>query len=118
MRRWCVPIAMVPTQNALMRMHWSKRGRMQRNLGWLFLASARGLPIERAVVTVRRSGVKLLDPDNLVASCKLILDALQEARVISGDDPAHLVLRVSQRQVAHRSEQSWEVEVENNDGHA
>lgn len=109
---WCLPLAMVPTQNQLLRMHWHKRALAKRELAWLFTASRPAEPLAKAVVTVRRFSVHLLDPDNLVASCKLVLDALQDAGVMAGDDPARLELHVSQEQVGGRQDGRVEVRVE------
>jgi hypothetical protein len=50
----------------------------------------------KAHVTIHRTGPRLLDPDNLVASCKPILDALRANGLIHDDDPEHLTLAVTQ----------------------
>lgn len=109
---WRIPVSMIPTQNQLLRMHWRARGRAKRELAWMFAASAPAEPLRRTRVTVRRFSTRMLDPDNLVASCKLPLDALQDARIIAGDDTEHVALIVTQERVAARADARVEIAVE------
>jgi hypothetical protein len=77
-------------------MHWAKRKRLQTKLGKMLWAavlqagasSASG----RRRVMVERRGVRALDPDNLVAGCKPLLDELVSLRLLLGDSPDLLEL--------------------------
>ena len=50
----------------------------------------------RAKLTVHRSSLQLLDPDNLVGGVKPVLDALRKLGFIADDTPARLQLEVRQ----------------------
>ncbi len=53
-------------------------------------------PYEHAKVTIHRRSKGELDPDNLVACVKPVIDALRYAKVLVDDSPAHLKLEVTQ----------------------
>jgi Holliday junction resolvase RusA-like endonuclease len=53
-------------------------------------------PYPNARVTIERRSRGQLDPDNLVACVKPVIDALRYAHVIADDSPNHLTLRVTQ----------------------
>jgi hypothetical protein len=92
-----------PSPNALLGFHWRHRHRnsavWQKEIVYALLTSGQPLqrlPYERARVTIHRQSRGELDPDNLVASTKPILDALRYARVLVDDSPKHLELVVTQ----------------------
>jgi hypothetical protein len=58
----------------------------------------------RVIVQITRCSTGILDADNLAGSVKFILDALRSAKLIPGDDPASIELKVSQIKVARRKE--------------
>ena len=51
----------------------------------------------RFEVSIERRGTKTLDADNLAGGAKYLCDALRYEGIINDDDPASLVLHVSQR---------------------
>jgi Holliday junction resolvase RusA-like endonuclease len=53
----------------------------------------------------------MLDPDNLVGSMKLVIDALRVAHIIKDDDSDHIELDVKQEKVKHLKDQRVEIEV-------
>jgi hypothetical protein len=55
--------------------------------------------------------VRLCDPDNLVGGVKHLVDALRIARIIPEDDPASLLLEVSQEKVKTFAAEETLVEV-------
>jgi len=100
--------------NALLGFHWRYRKQncdlWQKEI-WYALISAgyspQHLPYPRAKITICRQSHCSLDPDNLVASVKPIIDALRYARVLVDDSAKHLELVVTQtrerRSVAPRT---------------
>lgn len=56
----------------------------------------RDAPYERARVTIDRRGRGELDPDNLVACVKPVIDALRYAHVLVDDTAEHIELKVTQ----------------------
>ena len=86
-----------------MRWHWSKRAKYARQThhSVAYAAkAARGIapyrvpdaPLLRLLVKRKR----LLDPDNLVASCKFIIDGCVKAGLIPDDNPESVTLDISQ----------------------
>lgn len=73
----------LPTLNVLLRMHWSKRRRLQQEVAWecmraMRLASIRAdKPMDRCEVRIVRHSRREPDPDGLPGTAKLLLDALQ-----------------------------------------
>lgn len=64
-------------------------------------------------VTITRKSVGVEpDPDNLTASAKLILDALQRVGVIKDDSPQHISLTVKWERAKKRVEQGTVVTIE------
>ena len=92
-----------PGLNRMLRMHWRARqtlSRKWRKSIWVArcqVIQGRPTPIEKAKVSIERISPNLLDPDNLYASVKVVLDALRCNELIVNDDPDHLVLEVGQR---------------------
>lgn len=117
-------LPVLPGQNVLLRLHWSKRRKEREALAWNVRSQlpmvGRLAPIEKAAVTVTSYRIRLLDPDNLASTVKGLLDILQpfDARrrplglgIIAGDDPARLLLTLRQEKVAHRDQQRTRVEI-------
>jgi hypothetical protein len=92
-----VPVALCPGTNRLMRMHWATRRRLMRELMWSLRVACPGACFgyrdpARVRVRIARCTRTRMDPDNLVASAKHILDALVRLGVIVDD--AQVDLRV------------------------
>lgn len=104
-----------PSQNQLLRMHWAQKKRRRDELAWLIVAAGakpEGGPMARARVKLTRMTTgKAPDPDNLTASAKLVLDALQQASVIVDDSPECIDLKVDWQRAASRAEQGVRVEI-------
>jgi len=85
----------------LLRMHWASRQKYNKDWAW-FIRSALGsthprIPVpERVQVHIMQGRKRLMDTDNLVASCKPILDGLRDWALITNDDPSHCMLEVEQ----------------------
>ena len=104
-----LPFAL-PSLNVQLRTHWAVRQRKQASMMQAVLVAIGGPryrlsePIPRARVQVQRYSSGTLDPDNLAASCKGLLDVLCRASTthpyglgfIEDDSPAHLELIVTQ----------------------
>jgi hypothetical protein len=73
----------LPTPNTLLRMHWAKRRRMQRQvckLVWIALRETgirMGAPLDRCRVLVTRYSRRRPDVDAKNGTAKLLLDVLQ-----------------------------------------
>jgi hypothetical protein len=65
----------------------------------------------RPAVRIVRCARLLLDPDNLVASAKFLVDRLVESGAIPGDSEADIRLEVSQIQVAQAKEVGTSVRI-------
>lgn len=118
-------LPVLPGQNRLLRMHWSRRRKERDALAWQIRAQLPfgrpPAPPARATVVVSSYRIKLLDADNLAATVKSLLDVLQpfDAKsrpyglgLIAGDDRAHLVLGLNQQKVQHLAEQCTRVMIE------
>jgi hypothetical protein len=114
----------LPTPNVLLRLHWSKRGRIQRRVatmigGALLQAGWRpGAPLAAVEVRIRRYSAKQPDPDALPGTAKLILDALQPASKrhpyglgVIADDSAKCVKALHVEHVGKRQART-EIEIE------
>jgi hypothetical protein len=91
----------LPTNNELLRAHWSKRGRLKKSyLNFLRLQLDNPFPEEAAKVRARVHVTAYLrrryDEDNLHGGVKVLLDALRAARLIYQDSPRWLDLQVDQ----------------------
>jgi Holliday junction resolvase RusA-like endonuclease len=113
----------LPLLNVQLRQHWAKRQRNQKKLAWEVKAAIGTLPwapFARARVTVERCSVGVPDTDNLVASCKALMDVLcvYSKRhpfglgIIADDSPGVCELIVRAVKVARRKEQRTTVTVE------
>ncbi len=84
----------------LLRMHWRVRNQYRDRWYWLIRAA---LPVmvlepqtERCKVRIHQVRKRRLDPDNLVASVKYVLDSLIRWGVIKDDSPGWIELTVTQ----------------------
>jgi Holliday junction resolvase RusA-like endonuclease len=87
------------SQGGLLRMHWASRHRY--NLRWQALVrsaidNTHKTPKEKQMVTISQMRKRKLDPDNLYASCKPVLDALAAWGLIKDDSSEHIELRCAQ----------------------
>ena len=84
----------------MLRRHWTSRRKYNQSWAWLIRQqlSAPPAPTEpfKARVAIHQVRRRLLDPDNLYASVKPILDSLIAWNLIWNDAPAYLDLEVGQ----------------------
>ena len=129
----------VPPSRANQRGHWGAS--YATGSRWLELTIGHGLaarmqahlvpatPADRRRVEIVMHRIRLLDPDNLIASAKAIVDGLKlrhgrrlkgipaelsdlhGAGLIFDDGPSHLELQVTQAKAAHAAEQRTRVAV-------
>ena len=110
-----ITLPLAPSQNQLLRMHWSKRKTKQKEIEWLIVQQVgnRSAAVCGVHVTITRKSVGVEpDPDNLTASAKLILDALQRVNVIKDDSPQYISLTVKWERAKKRVEQGTVVTIE------
>jgi len=96
--------------NKMMRMHWAVRKKRQEEL-WAMVEYSATTPIPKfsgkTRLTITRQWGKrgrAFDPDNLVASCKMLIDCLKEPKgrstyglgIIKDDSSADIELLVKQ----------------------
>ena len=96
--------------NKIMRMHWAVRKKRQEEL-WAAIEFAAPQPIVKfngltRLTIIRQWGKRgrAFDPDNLVASCKMLIDCLKEPKgrstyglgIINDDSSADIELLVKQ----------------------
>jgi hypothetical protein len=100
--RMTIPLP-TPSGNETLRMHWAKRARLADALGLMLIAEHRrtgaSVATGRRKLAIERVGTKLLDQDNLVSGCKLLIDEIKRRNLIVDDSPAHVELVVTQRQI-------------------
>jgi hypothetical protein len=99
-----------PSPNDLLGMHWRYRKKncdLWQKEVWYALITAgyspQRIPYPRAKVCIHRQSHGELDPDNLVACVKPILDALRYAHVLVDDSSKHLELVVTQARTPRAS---------------
>lgn len=88
-------VGLTQSLNGLLRSHWREQRQTKTRLGWELLGQLTAnirrlnkLPLQRCCLTITRHAMGVEpDHDNLVASGKLLLDALQDVRVIGNDSP-------------------------------
>ena len=105
----------------LERMHWATKKRMREALeekvaDWY---DREDTPIDLVLsgqqvrATYTRYSVRLMDVDNLAASCKLPFDALRDAYLTPDDNPYTIVsLTCHQEKVDHLVDQGFKLEFE------
>lgn len=97
--RFSIPV-ILPSLNALLRMHWAKRRRVKQEIGGLLAFTVPpgcklSEPVKRSVLIVRRGG-KTLDADNLAGGHKPLVDCLVELDLLWDDSPAYAALEYGQ----------------------
>ena len=92
-----------PGLNKLLRMSRFRRAALQKLWRrWIWAARCQArlgppTPPQRAKVSIHRTGVKLLDKDNLYGGVgKIICDALKANQFIMDDSPKHIELTCTQ----------------------
>lgn len=83
----------------LLRMHWTKRRIYFAEWVWkvkVGLDGGEAPGIQRGEIWIHQYRTRLLDEDNLVASCKPVIDALRKCNIIVDDSPDRFSLRVTQ----------------------
>ena len=108
-------LPLAPSQNQLLRMHWAKRKRIQKDFEWSIVQQVgnRSSALRGVHVTITRKSVGVEpDPDNLTASAKLILDALQRVNAIKDDSPKNISLKVTWERASKKTDQGTLVEIE------
>lgn len=73
-------------------------------VAWEVRQQYRGVPLQRARVTVTlvRRDSQFYDSDNAVATCKRLCDGLVVGGLLADDGPAHMELVVRQERGSHR----------------
>ena len=88
------------SRNGLFRMHWRARKQYCESWHWQIVAALGGnVPMcgeLKSTVWIHQVRRRMLDTDNLYASCKPLLDSLQKTGVIFDDSPKWCDLRVTQ----------------------
>jgi Holliday junction resolvase RusA-like endonuclease len=110
-----INLPLAPSQNQLLRMHWAKRKKTQKDLQWLIVQQVgnRSSALRGVHVTITRKSVGVEpDPDNLTASAKLILDALQRTNIIKDDSPKSISLKVMWERALKKTDQGTLIEIE------
>jgi len=111
-------IPRVPSSpNYLRGKHWRVRWRESKlwneEVGLAILTQKhRDQPYQCAQVTINRQSRGELDPDNLVASVKPVIDALTRNRLITDDSSEHIELEVRQVRKPTREKPCTLIEVE------
>src|SRR5690606_297616 len=97
----------------LMRMHHQAYRQMRDKWVWLIRSEARGARFGKCAIRITRYNTGGgMDPDNLVSTAKLPLDALRRAGVITDDDPLSVVsLEVRQEQVRKVADRRTVIEI-------
>jgi len=84
----------------LLRMHWAARGKYNQYWKLLIRSQFRSLPEDppdtKKKVSISQMRRRLLDRDNLYASCKPILDAMTRCNLIRDDSEEWIELHVTQ----------------------
>ena len=109
-----INLPLAPSQNQLLRMHWAKRKKKQQEFEWLIVQAVGNFnpALVKSEITITRKscGVEP-DPDNLTASAKLILDALQRTNIIEDDSPQNISLKVMWERAKKRVDQGTLVKI-------
>lgn len=80
----------VPSNNGakgLLRMHWSRRGKLRDTWAWLFRAQTLNRHTGKVTIHFQHyyTGRSISDPDNLYSTMKIPLDSLKKAGIIVDD---------------------------------
>lgn len=91
--------------NKMLRMHWAVRRKLKREiiaeleLRVMPFLMKNEIPFQKCHIVVERhiSGRhKFMDPDNLVGSMKMLIDAMRELGIINDDTPEDVVITARQ----------------------
>jgi hypothetical protein len=91
--------------NKMLRMHWAVRRKLKREiiaeleLRVMPFLMKNEIPFKKCHIVVERhiSGRhKFMDPDNLVGSMKMLIDAMRDLGIIDDDTPEHVVITARQ----------------------
>ena len=102
-----IPISLLcPSPNRALRMHWSRRKVLKKKWTQYFLEHRHkfDIPIKKCRLILTRGYVNRrhrLDPDNLTASFKYLIDAMIDAGILE-DDSADVVVSLECRQVKQK----------------
>lgn len=105
---------LIPSLNRQLRIHWTQRRRIHKDLMWLLKIGGWDLRLDKERrasryrqrrVVIQRFALQSMDADNLHGAMKPLIDALCEFDIIFDDDNVHLSLFIDQEKVRHRSEQ-------------
>ena len=95
-------------------MHWAKRKKKQKEFEWLIVqadGNSNSALVKSEITITRKSCGVEPDPDNLTASAKLILDALQRTNIIEDDSPQNISLKVMWEKAKKRVDQGTLVKI-------
>ena len=109
-----IKLPLAPSQNQLLRMHWAKRKKKQKEFEWLIVqavGNSNSALVKSEITITRKSCGVEPDPDNLTASAKLILDALQRTNIIEDDSPQNISLKVIWERAKKRVDQGTLVKI-------
>ena len=109
-----INLPLAPSQNQLLRMHWAKRKKKQKEFEWLIVqavGNSNSALVKSEITITRKSCGVEPDPDNLTAAAKLILDALQRTNIIEHDSPQNISLKVMWERVKKRVDQGTLVKI-------
>lgn len=97
-----------------MRMHYRTYKKVRDTWTLLVRSEARGARFGRCAIRITRYNTgDGMDPDNLVSTAKVPLDALRRAGVIRDDDPLSVVsLEVRQEKVRKVADRRTVIEIE------
>lgn len=101
-----------PSPNVLLRMHWTERRKIKNDyMTWLAMANANDDKYkakwkEKRKIQIISYRKRLLDPDNLVGSFKLLIDAVQETGLIFDDSPEYLILLPSEQEIDRENQRT------------
>jgi len=104
------------TPNNFLGFHWRHRQRnsalWQQEISYALVGRRPPEPYAKARVSIERCSRGEMDPDNLVACVKPIIDALRYACVLVDDSPKHLVLQVSQTRCPRKLTPHTKIEID------
>ena len=106
----------LPSSNAVLRWHWTRRARLWREWSRAVWAATRATPRTRSVqdpvaVEVVHHRARLLDPDNAVGAVKPLLDALVAAGLVYDDSTQYLRRLTVIQRPCHRATQRVEASI-------
>jgi hypothetical protein len=117
-RRFILP-GVTPSQNEWDHMHWVEKYRLRNEWFQLvrYVAGVQSPKIaHKCAVTFVRVSKRLLDPLNVPAALKPVLDAFVEFGHLRGDRAEDVIVTTDQRKCAKNEEPHMEVVIENLDG--